>query len=465
MKLIHSLYAFGLLWAGYPRAAARPSTSAGLISWHGARFPSLNTREFQNAPIPLTNFGNNFYTTNIGVLGKEIPVAITTAHSDMWLFSSEVVNSNTTAIHAELDYGNSLVSGTIAFVNITVGPFVNVTSAFVRVDDAINMTELFDNGVYGVLGLGFENASVIQEILDENKYDATLRPHSFASSLFGSGPGISPFASLIFGRDSGSGSIQANGTFTFGTYVDTYASSLAQAVHLPVFSDTSDEDSSNGTSFPTWALTLDGLTVNGTQYTLNSSVPQVPSGKSLVILDSGYYSTIVSPDIVDFIYSNISGAAYFKEVDAWIIPCNMPANLSLTFGGQEYLMDPLDLTAIQYFRLTNGTEVTFCSNTFQSSSFRRGSGLPAADMILGLPFLRNVYTLLSYGNTVYNATTSEGPYVQFVSVTNATSASDFSSIRHRILANSPMELTPSEFIKTIRAESTNASSSSDNDRT
>ena len=84
-----------------------------------------------------------------------------------------------------------------------------------------------------------------------------------------------------------------------------------------------------------WSLILDEMRINGEAFAFNkSSVPGVPQGKVIAVLDTGFSLPPLPQAAVDAIYSKIPGAAFWNSpiINSWIIPCNSSTDLSFYFG-------------------------------------------------------------------------------------------------------------------------------------
>jgi hypothetical protein len=150
--------------------------------------------------------------------------------------------------------------------------------------------------------------------------------------------------------------------------------------------------------------------------------------------------------VAEAIYGRFEGAE-FATVESiggvWVVPCEIEVNVTFVFGGNNFPMHPLDMTLEpEIFNLQNITSSSgapacigsvrtklFISykygmdidvTQFQPFTFDRGSK-PTYDFVLGMAFMRNVYTLFDYGNFVYDPNTTineRDPYIQMYSVTN-----------------------------------------------
>jgi len=158
-------------------------------------------------------------------------------------------------------------------------------------------------------------------------------------------------------------------------------------------------------------------------------VPKAPDGQLVAVFDTGFTFPQVPRPVSDAIYGCVQGAEYDTKNQLWLVPCDQLLNISFNFGGQNYPIHPLDTVSAD-FNMTSSTGKSMCVGTFQpiTSAF---SLLGSYDLILGMGFLRNTYTLLDYGNFIEDTSHDTGsPYVQLLSVTNVNDAhTDFIKVR------------------------------------
>ena len=90
-------------------------------------------------------------------------------------------------------------------------------------------------------------------------------------------------------------------------------------------------------------------------------------------------------------------------------------NYRLCGSGQEFPINPLDVTKLQTFprniETLQGPNTTYCVPAFFASDVT-GNGV---DTILGDAFMRNVYTLFNYGSWA-KVGADDPPYIQLISV-------------------------------------------------
>ncbi|RPD56751.1 hypothetical protein L226DRAFT_169930 [Lentinus tigrinus ALCF2SS1-7] len=123
------------------------------------------------------------------------------------------------------------------------------------------------------------------------------------------------------------------------------------------------------------------------------TLPQSASGLSTptAILDSGVPLIITTNAIANGIYGalGISPAADGN----FYLPCTTPINVTIQLDGRtEIPLHPLDMS---YFPPNDATSEN-CIGVIQTPSQFPGLQLQLTDMILGVPFLRNTYTVLAY---------------------------------------------------------------------
>lgn len=134
-----------------------------------------------------------------------------------------------------------------------------------------------------------------------------------------------------------------------------------------------------------WALQLTNIGLNGTGVGLNSSYSSdgVPSIAMLDIGSNGIYGP--QQDVAK-IFENVLNA---RQVNTgqWAVPCDTKVTMGFTFGGRYVELQPKDWI----YSAVSGS--TMCL-AWPVASPSTGDGV---DWQLGTPFLKNVYTVFSYG--------------------------------------------------------------------
>ena len=79
-----------------------------------------------------------------------------------------------------------------------------------------------------------------------------------------------------------------------------------------------------------WNVLLDGLLfADGRSVIPNTTVPDAPGNKAVVLLDSGASWSYAPTEIVNGIYGNIPGAYLDESLGQWIVPCSAEINMAL----------------------------------------------------------------------------------------------------------------------------------------
>lgn len=82
-----------------------------------------------------------------------------------------------------------------------------------------------------------------------------------------------------------------------------------------------------------WEGAIDAVTVNGADQGLTDRT---------AILDTGTTLMVLPPADAQTIHNNIPGAASDGQ-GGFTVPCTTNASVALTFGGQEFTIDPRDI--------------------------------------------------------------------------------------------------------------------------
>ncbi|TDL30218.1 acid protease [Rickenella mellea] len=385
----------------------------------GVTAQTVNT---SNGSIPIANTQNAEYISNITLGGVTIPVMLDTGSSDLWV-SLPVPNARDSGKTAKLEYAVGEASGHINFAPLTFDNYTVPDQAFLQVTNTSSFTtDISKLGFNGLLGLGPNSGSVIRKGIksDNNSGD------SLTSRIFQQNRTTSNFISFLLDRQ-GDPADPFTGQITISEYVTGFEN-IAQAPKLPILKVPGLTDADQH-----WQILTDKDTgvigPDGQPIQMKSIVPKAPDGQYVAVLDSGFTLPQVPRKMSDAIYGRVPGAAYNEKMGIWTIPCDALINLSLNFGGQNYPIHPLDVSSSD-FALTDANGKTVCAGTFQpiTSAF---SLLGEYDIILGMGFLRNTYTLIDYGNFVDDTSNDlDAPFVQLLSVTDVTKAhADFVKVR------------------------------------
>ncbi|TFK19803.1 hypothetical protein FA15DRAFT_697324 [Coprinopsis marcescibilis] len=122
---------------------------------------------------------------------------------------------------------------------------------------------------------------------------------------------------------------------------------------------------------------------------------QLPRGVSggvfpSAIVDSGVPLIVTSPAVANAIYGAIGISP--AQDGQYYVPCNKPLNMTMTLDNRRPIpLHPLDLTADP----PQDNRAAFCIGLIQVDA-QLGRPNTIGDMILGVPFMRNVYTVMAY---------------------------------------------------------------------
>ncbi|KAH7927809.1 acid protease [Leucogyrophana mollusca] len=402
-----------------------PSAFAVKIPFHVHSTPSGHTsvnvarQSSSNSTIPVGNTQNAFYYSNLTLGGRSISVMLDTGSSDLWVTGS-VPNAQDTGKSVTLSYAVGTAAGDIYTAPLEFDGYSVSDQAFLLVTNTSSFsTNIHAEGYDGLIGLGPNTGSSISKKIDNSSGDNAL------SRIFSQSSSSDDYITLMLNRNGDPGS-QVTGQFTISEVVPGFENitSMPQIAVEKVYKVT-DEDQH-------WQILTDKtngiIGPDGQPIPVDSIVPKAPDGQLVAVLDSGFTLPQVPRSMSDAIYGRVQGAEWSTTSQAWLVPCGQLINLTFTLGGVAYPIHPLDVSSSDFgVTFANGNPA--CLGTFQpiTSAF---SLIGEYDMILGMAFLRNTYTLINFGNLVSGGKASNNPYVQLLSLTNYEAAvNDFIKVR------------------------------------
>lgn len=183
---------------------------------------------------------------------------------------------------------------------------------------------LFSQGVFGILGLGFNTDDGASPILSAvvDAYHNSTQGQSPLGNIFYQDKSLPNFISIMLGR-SGDLDETSDGMFTISEYVHGFENIGNTVPKLEQY---------NTGSQARWTVLLDGVSVNGKNIPLSSSLKGVPKRKYVTLLDTGATQARLPQTVVDAIYSGMPNATFDKLHGYWIVPCNSAADVRFTFG-------------------------------------------------------------------------------------------------------------------------------------
>ncbi|KAJ3553824.1 hypothetical protein NP233_g12559 [Leucocoprinus birnbaumii] len=361
--------------------------------------------------LSLNNSADVSYHAEIFLGGQPFAALVDTGSSDLWI-AGDVQQSNDTGQDANIVYAVGNVGGPIRTARFQLGDLQVENQAFIQVSPSGQNTE----GT-GVLGLGPSSGSFILQnytgLAGAPPLDRLFREDSTTPNYF----------TILLGRDNDPTTL-FSGSITIGSVLPEY-NDILSAPKLPIFLES--ETNSHNQHFEV-SLDQDGIIgPDNKPIDLEAKLSLKSGGRVNAVLDCGFSLPQVPRSLADAIYNRFVGAE-FTQVNnvgnVWIVPCELEVNVTFIFGGREYPMHPLDMTLDpSIFNLNgvfNSQGTSCCIGSFQPFTFNKGHRT-SFDLVLGMAFMRNVYTLFDYGDFVIGANTTDGdknPYIQMLSITD-----------------------------------------------
>lgn len=383
---------------------------------HATHFPRQSS---SNGRVPIGNTQNIYYYTNITLGGQNISVMLDTGSSDLWV-SGSVSGATDTGNSLKLSYAVGTAAGDIYTAPFELAGQSVSDQAFLLVANVSSFsTNIHSDGYDGLIGLGPNSGSSIYKKLDGNSGNNPI------NRIFEQTSSSNDYITMMLSRKGDPGS-NITGQFTIGEIVPGFEN-ITSMPKLPIEKvyKVTDVDQH-------WQIVTDKdngiIGPDGQAIQYSSIAPKAPDGTIVGVLDSGFTLPQVPRTVSDAIYGRVQGAEWSASSEAWLVPCGQLINVTFNFGGVSYPIHPLDVSSSDFgVTFSNGNPA--CLGTFQpvTSAF---SLLGEYDMILGMAFLRNTYTLINYGNFITGGSNSNNPYIQLLPLTNIESAvNDFIQVR------------------------------------
>ncbi|KAI0696263.1 acid protease [Cytidiella melzeri] len=409
-------------------AALGSSLFSLFIGVHAISFPvrvrtsynphnALQARDEHN--IPVTNTHNAEYIANVTLGGRVIPVLLDTGSSDLWV-TGDVPGTTDLGKSVSVSYAVGEASGDINSADLDFAGYHIKDQAYLLVKNTSSFSiNISAQGFEGLIGLGPNTGSVILDKLDDDSGNSVL------NRIFSQNTTSANYLSLLLDRKS-SVTESFTGQLTISEPVAGFENITSMPkLEVKAVHKLTDEDQH-------WQVYTDANGVigpDGQPIKVDSIVPSAPDGQLIAVFDSGYTLPQVPRAMSDAIYGRVQGAEWNAQYQAWTVPCTQLINLSFMFGGVEYPIHPLDVSTSD-FGIVDSTGSPVCLGAFQpiTSAF---SLLGEYDIILGMSFLRNAYTLFDYGDWVDESSNDRNdPYIQLMSTMNkATAKQEFIKVR------------------------------------
>ncbi|KAF8551129.1 acid protease [Imleria badia] len=373
----------------------------------------------------------------VGSSQQNLSLQVDTGSSDLWIASKSCSSSVCSATSGRLydpsssqpsgatftmQYLSGTVSGPIVWDQVQLGDYIISNQALAAATSVNNEPLSYDFD--GILGLALPSNSLIQQSIPASTSDA---PDGavISSNLLSLTPATNapsqPFFSLTLARP---GSTQIPSILGIGCHPPATVPNPSQIRYSSLVTE------SIGTLL--WKTTVRATTVyaNGQAHPI---ALQSLSGATepTALLDSGLPLIITTPVLANGIY----GALGINPASDgnYYVPCATPLNMTITLDGQNELpLHPLDLTA----EPAGQSSSQYCTGLIQTDPSKLTATSDIGDMILGVPFMRNVYTVMAYeqpdANGTFNTSVQFGtqPTLGLLGLTNATLAmEEFDQVR------------------------------------
>ncbi|KAK0487699.1 aspartic peptidase domain-containing protein [Armillaria novae-zelandiae] len=382
----------------------------------------LTRRGNIDGTVILNNTKDVAYYANLTLGGQLFTALIDAGSSDLWV-AGNVTDSIDTGAISEVGYADgSRAEGPVKLSTLEFAGYTVQDQAFLQItpdsDHPIGM---------GLIGLGPTIGSEIYNKLSTSAGYAAL------DRIFLQNTSTPNYYTVLLGRTQDPTDVFP-GDISIGELLDGYSNVESE----PKLEVTIVPDGESIQQHFQILLDEDGIIgPDGKPISITTEVNQTSNSKqATAILDTGFSLSQVPKSVADAIYSRISGAEYrnITGSEIWVIPCDEEVNITFKFSGNSYHIHPLDATMdpslLNLPEIVNSKGRTSCLGAFQPFTFTPPS---TYDIILGMSFLRNVYTVFNFGELVAggNDTIIRGdPYIQFLSTTiSAEAHSDFVAVR------------------------------------
>lgn len=405
-----------------------------------------------NLDMVTTSYDSIAYTVPVlvGSSQQNLSLQVDTGSSDLWIASKscstascsstnghlyDPTSSTSTGAGFAINYLSGIVSGPIVWDTVQLGSYSVQNQALAAANTVSD--EPLSSDFTGILGLALPLNSVIEQSIppaENNNPDGA----PFSSNLFSMTPASTapsqPFFSLTLARPGS----------------DTIPSLLGIGMHpSSVVPDPSKINYSTlvsqGVGILFWKTSVRAISVyvNGQARPVVLTESVTGAAFPTALLDSGVPFIITTSSIANGIYGAL-GISPASDGN-YYVPCTTPLNVTITLDGQPELpIHPLDLTS----EPSGQHNSQYCIGLIQADDSQLTPASDIGDMVLGVPFMRNVYTVLAYEPPPFNMSVYTGirPTLGLMGLTNITQALDeFNNVRvlNQPLGGAPPQQAPS----------------------
>ncbi|KAJ6514605.1 aspartic peptidase domain-containing protein [Mycena vulgaris] len=324
--------------------------------------------------------------------------------------------------------GHTYINGTIGLAEVSIAGHTIPHQAFINVTENVGLDEC-DDGICGLVGLSFDSPDWgLTHSLSEAGFGPTAGQSVLASS-FDANLTKGRFFALSLSR-LGDAADSAVASLAIGEYEKQYAAVHYMAKHAV---------------FPgearSWHVLTESVAVNGARIAWPANDTSTPAGTTRVLLDTGTMNILVPPEIRDRIYAVVPGAILARnssianhywstDSDVWVVPCNTAVGFTVSFGGEQCALHPLDLTELVTQTGPDDTEYTIFVG-----SITTGGGTQTAR-----PTRCSVHRSCATSTPCIRVATRRRRLSYSSSARRA-------AVRMQLLADSPPELATADFIR------------------
>ncbi|KAF8836327.1 acid protease [Paxillus ammoniavirescens] len=376
----------------------------------------------------------------VGLSQQNLSLQVDTGSSDLWIASQSCSTAPCSATNGRLydpsssqpanvpftiTYLSGTVSGPIVWDQVQIGGYTisNQALAAAATVDNEPLSYNFD----GILGLALPFNSKIQHDVPASSSNAPDGATFSSNILSLTNAPSQAFFSLTLARP---GSSQLPSLLGIGRHPSKIVPDPAKIQYSSLISP-------SGALF--WQTAVRAITVyvNGQARSIglkSLSGAEYPTA----LLDSGIPLIITTSEIANGIYGAL-GVSPGSDGN-YYVPCATPLNMTITLDGQPELpIHPLDLTT----EPSGQSQSQYCIGLIQTDDQQLIATPDIGDMILGVPFMRNVYTVMAYQQPneegIFDTSVDAGmsPTLGLLGLTNATQAmEEFTQVR---VLNQPLE--------------------------
>ncbi|KAF8520362.1 aspartic peptidase domain-containing protein [Hysterangium stoloniferum] len=348
---------------------------------------------------------NSVYSVpvTLGKNGQQFYFSVDTGSSDIWIASRGCSTSECNGAHASLydpsdatqtgqtltlNYLQGAANGPIVWDDFMIGPYNISSQAFVAATDVTD--EPLAPNFVGLLGLALPpNSRIAEKIpptISDSPDGATLQENLFGLTPINTAP-THRFFGISLERP---GSSRIPSLLAIGKHPENLIPGFdpSNATLVNIIS------SRSGDLF--WRVSVDSITgwVDGIRkpIVLDRSEMLPGTGYPVALVDTGGSIILATRNLANAIYG-AWGIGPAQDGN-YYMPCTTPMNISIGLGGLSPIsIHPLDMTAFPPGTSPSGTAST-CQGVIQADDSLSGVG----DIVLGVPFMRNVYAILSSSN-------------------------------------------------------------------